>query len=207
MIGIIDYGIGNLSSVYKAIRFLGFDAVISKDVKVLSKCGSLILPGVGAFTHGMNKIKELNLMSFIKDSVSKGKPFLGICLGLQLLFENSEEGPGEGLSIVKGTVKELPPEIKLKIPHMGWNCLICRNGEPIFSGMSKKPYVYFVHSFYVAPEDEEVTIAKANYGIEFTAGIKKDNVYGFQFHPEKSGEEGLKLLGNWLKITNEEMEK
>jgi glutamine amidotransferase len=90
---------------------------------------------------------------------------------------------------------------------MGWNCLICRNGEPIFSGMSKKPYVYFVHSFYVAPEDEEVTIAKANYGIEFTAGIKKDNVYGFQFHPEKSGEEGLKLLGNWLKITNEEMEK
>jgi glutamine amidotransferase len=200
MISIIDYGMGNLRSVQKAFEFLGYDAVITSAAYKIDGSSHLVLPGVGAFGDAMAALEKRNLVSIIKKQVEKGKPFLGICLGMQLLFDKSyEHGQFEGLKIVGGEVKkfELPPQYK--VPHMGWNRLEVSRGE-IFDRENAHQYVYFVHSFYCDPADKTVTAATANYGMDFCAAVARDNVFATQFHPEKSGETGLKMLKKFGEI-------
>jgi imidazole glycerol-phosphate synthase subunit HisH len=198
MITIIDYGMGNLRSVEKAFEFLGYESKISKKAEDIKNASSLILPGVGAFGDAMKHLKERGLIEPIKEEVKKGKPFLGICLGMQLLFEKSlEHGEFKGLGLVKGEI--IPFKLKdLKVPHMGWNNLIAKD-NPLFK-KSNDEYVYFVHSFFASNVDDKDIIATSVYGKEFVAAVKKDNVYGLQFHPEKSGEVGLAMLKEFGKL-------
>ncbi len=198
MIGIIDYGAGNLRSVEKAFDFLGFKAKISSESKELSKADKLVLPGVGAFGVCANSIRESKLDECIYELIDKGKPFLGICLGLQLLFDGSDESPGaEGLSVFAGGNQKIPKTPGLKIPHMGWNSIDYDKNCPIFEGMGDNPYVYFVHSYHIVPKDEDIICARTEYGVEIPVAVSKGNTFATQFHPEKSGDVGLKILKNF----------
>lgn len=198
MINIIDYGAGNLRSVEKALHFLGFDAKISSDPKEILDCDKVILPGVGAFGDCMNSIRGARLDSCIKEVIDKGKPFLGICLGLQLLFEKSEESVGAtGLSIFEGGNVKIPKKDGLKIPHIGWNSIKYNKDCPIFQGIRDNPYVYFVHSYYIQPKDTDIICAQTDYGTDLPIAVWRGNVFATQFHPEKSGDVGMKILKNF----------
>lgn len=204
MIAIIDYDAGNLKSVEKALIRLGEEAVISRDRSVILSADKVILPGVGAFGDAMGKLREYGLDKVIHEVVDKGTPFLGICLGLQLLFERSEESPGvEGLSILKGEILRIPDCEGLKIPHMGWNSLELQNSGRLFRGISGNPYVYFVHSYYLKAEEPEIVKASTWYSTNIHASVEKGNVFACQFHPEKSSDLGLQILKNFAAIERE----
>jgi glutamine amidotransferase len=197
MIAIIDYGMGNLRSVQKAFEYLGFDAVVTADRKIIADASHIVLPGVGAFADAIGCLSRSGLGDTVLTEVRKGKPFLGICLGMQLLFERSyENGEYEGLGLVPGEVAPFKVE-GLKVPHMGWNNLVARE-NPLISGA---PYVYFVHSYHAAGVPEQYVIAEADYGYRFTAAVRKDHIFGLQFHPEKSGDAGLAMLKNFGELS------
>lgn len=199
MIALIDYGAGNLKSVQKAFAHLGEPVTLTADKDVILTADAAILPGVGAFGDAMKSLEERGLPQVIRSFVETGRPFLGICLGLHLLFEESEETPGvQGLGILKGTVRRFPEEIRLKIPHIGFNSVTYRKDSRLFAGLSGEPYYYFVHSYYCFAEDRLVSAAMANYGIDFDAAVEKDNLFAAQFHPEKSGRTGLGTLENFI---------
>lgn len=197
MIAIIDYGVGNLFSLVSSFKAIGADAIITGDESQIRKADKIVLPGVGAFGDAINKLKQTGLDKVIIDEVNNGKELLGICLGMQLLFEKSYEyGEHEGLGLIKGKIKPIADVIpeNLKIPHIGWNSLkFSKSKSKIFEYLSDGDFVYFVHSYYGA-DCEESVIATTNYGADLTAAVGRDNVYGCQFHPEKSGEVGLKIL-------------
>ncbi len=196
MIAIIDYGMGNLRSVQKGFERVGHEAVVTRDAKTILSAAKVVLPGVGAFSDCMRNLEEYGLIDAVKQSVASGKPFLGICLGLQLLFTESEEfGISKGLDIIKGRVVRFRlPDATLKIPHMGWNTITVRRRPPALTDVPEGSHFYFVHSFHVVPEDEGVIATTTGYGIEFVSSIWKDNVFATQFHPEKSQELGLSIL-------------
>lgn len=203
MIGIIDYDAGNIKSVEKALIYLGEEPVVSRDPEILKKADKVILPGVGSFGESMANLHRFGLVSVIQDMIKEGKPFLGICLGLQLLFESSEESPGvDGLGILRGKIKKIPPAQGLKIPHMGWNSLELQNNGRLFRGIPQDAYVYFVHSYYLEAEEPEIVKAVTRYGTCIHASVEKGNVFACQFHPEKSGEVGLKILDNFIHLEN-----
>ncbi len=201
MIAIVDYGMGNIRSVEKGFIKVGADVKITSDPKVIADSKGIVLPGVGAFKDCMKNLDSLQLLDTIVREIRKGKPYLGICLGLQILFTESEEfGICKGLNVFKGRVVRFGLEgsavgaEKLKIPHMGWNTVKIVRRPPIFNLIEDDSYFYFVHSYYVVPEDKEIIAGKTEYGIEFTSMVWKDNVFATQFHPEKSQERGLKIL-------------
>jgi len=201
MIAIIDYDAGNLKSVEKALQYLGEETVVTRDKEVILAADKVILPGVGAFGDAMEKLHNYHLVDVIKEAAASGKPFLGICLGLQLMFESSEEAPGvDGLGILKGKIVLIPDTPGLKIPHMGWNSLDVSNKTRLFNGIEQQSYVYFVHSFYLKAEVEEEVAASTEYGVHIHAAVEKGNIFACQFHPEKSGEVGLKILKNFAGI-------
>ncbi|MBO4981917.1 MAG: imidazole glycerol phosphate synthase subunit HisH [Lachnospiraceae bacterium] len=202
MIAIIDYDAGNIKSVEKAILFLGEEAVLTRDPEVILSADGVILPGVGAFGDAMDKLHAYKLVEVIKEVVAKQIPFLGICLGLQLMFECSEESPGvEGLHILDGKIVRFPAEIGLKIPQIGWNDLRYPHQGTLFEGISEKSFVYFVHSYYLQAADESIVTATTKYGVTVHASVEKGNVFGCQFHPEKSSGTGLKILQNFIAVT------
>ena len=199
MIAIIDYDAGNIMSVKKALEHLGADAVITRDKDVILSADHVILPGVGAFADAMARIREYDLENTIKQVVANKTPFLGICLGLQLIFESSEEGEGvKGLALLPGKIKKFDEGMGLKIPQIGWNSLKFTNDCPLFEGIEEGAYVYFVHSYYLAADEESDVAALANYGIDFHAAVWRDNVFACQFHPEKSSDVGLQILRNFI---------
>ena len=201
MIGIIDYDAGNLKSVEKALHYLGKEVIVTRDPKQLRQVDKVILPGVGAFGDAMAKLKEYHLDTLIHEIADSGKPFLGICLGLQLLFEESEESPGvEGLGILKGKIKRIPDEDGLKVPHIGWNSLHLQNDGRLFRGILEDTYVYFVHSYYLKAADEQIVKATTQYSTCIHASVEQDNVFACQFHPEKSSTWGLKMLENFANL-------
>jgi imidazole glycerol-phosphate synthase subunit HisH len=199
MIAIIDYGMGNLCSVQKALEKLGASVKITSSSKDLAEADKIILPGVGAFGDAMAELEKCGLVESLKKEVRKGKTFLGICLGLQVLFEESEECPGvKGLGILPGKVKRFVTE--LKVPHMGWNQLHFSKKAPILEGIDEGAYVYFVHSYYVAPERDEDISTTTDYALNFTSSVWRGNLFATQFHPEKSQSVGLKILENFIKL-------
>lgn len=201
MIAIIDYDAGNIKSVEKAFQFLGQDTILSRDRDEILSADKVVLPGVGSFGDAMKKIKEYNLVNTIYDVVDKKIPFLGICLGLQLLFESSEETPGvAGLGILPGEIVKFPETPGFKIPHIGWNSLELTNNGRLFKDIDQQAYVYFVHSYYLKAREEKIVKAKTNYITDFHSSVEKDNVFACQFHPEKSGDVGLKILDNFANI-------
>ncbi len=201
MIAILDYDAGNLKSVENAFASFGVETVITRDKKEILKADKVILPGVGAFGTAMEQIKKYDLVGPINEVVESGRPFLGICLGLQLLFEGSEESEGvEGLSILKGSIKKIPDKEGLKIPNIGWNSLDLHGDGKLFKNLPKNPFVYFVHSYYLHAEDESIVTATIDYSTTIHASVEKDNVFACQFHPEKSGETGLTMLKNFAAI-------
>lgn len=205
MITIIDYGMGNLRSVQKAIEFLGKQSTISSSPEDLEKADKLILPGVGAFTQAMNNLKKLNLIDSLKKSVKNAKPFLGICLGMQLLLETSEEhGISPGLGLVNGSVcffrNNKNFDQKLAVPHMGWNYIKQNKKNKLLAKLPEKFQTYFVHSYYVQPADPTTVIGSTNYSIDFCSVLQQKNIFGVQFHPEKSGENGLQIIKNFLEL-------
>ena len=201
MIAIIDYDAGNIKSVEKALQKLGAEVVITKDPQVILNADKVILPGVGAFGDAMANLKKYKLDEVIRQVVEKGTPFLGICLGLQLLFERSDETPGvDGLGILKGEILRIPEKDELKIPHMGWNSLHLQNEGRLFKGLKEQSYVYFVHSYYLKAEEEEIVKATTDYSVNIHASVEKDNVFACQFHPEKSSEVGLEILKNFVEL-------
>lgn len=199
MIAIVDYGMGNLRSAQKGLEKAGSDAIITDDAAVIDRADSVVLPGVGAFKDCYDGLKQRGLVKPVIEAARSGKPFLGICVGLQLLFESSEEGEGsEGLGIFRGRVIRFDEASKtgLKVPHMGWNELKPVPGRPcaLLDGLRKNPYTYFVHSYYAAPEDQGVVLATCDYGVTFPAMVGRDNVFAVQFHPEKSQSDGIEIL-------------
>ena len=201
MIAIIDYDAGNLKSVEKALIKVGAEPVVTRDPAVIAQADKVILPGVGAFGEAMEKLASFDLIDPIKKVIASGKPFLGICLGLQLLFEYSEEKEGcAGLCVLKGGIKRIPDAPGLKVPHMGWNSLQVKEGAKLFQNLPEEPYVYFVHSYYLQAEDPEIVAATTEYGVTVHASVEKDNVFACQFHPEKSGETGLAILKNFVEL-------
>lgn len=201
MIAIIDYDAGNIRSVEKAMAKLGQEVWITRDRERIMNADKVILPGVGSFGDAMAHLREYNLVEVIKDVVAEKKPFLGICLGLQLLYESSEETPGvEGLGILKGKILKIPEQKDLKIPHMGWNSLHLQNDGRLFRGIEQNPYVYFVHSYYLKAEEEETVKATTEYSVRIHASVEKDNVFACQFHPEKSSATGLRILRNFAEL-------
>ncbi len=201
MIAIIDYDAGNLKSVQKAVNFLGEEAVISRDYHEILSADKVILPGVGSFGDAMDKLKKYDLIPMIHEVVEKNIPFLGICLGLQLLFEKSEESEGvPGLGILEGEILRIPDEPGLKIPHIGWNSLNLTNAGRLFKNIDDNEYVYFVHSYYLKAKDTSIVKATTEYSTTIHASVEKDNVFACQFHPEKSGDIGLKILKNFITI-------
>lgn len=199
MIVVIDYGMGNLGSVAKALRYLGHDAVISDDPRQAAEADRLILPGVGAIHYAMNQLRQRGLDEAIRRFIQHERPFLGICLGMQLMFETSEEGEAEGLAILPGSVRRFPMLPGLKIPHMGWNQLL-DSRSPLLSVLTD---YYFVHSYYVEPADMRMTAAQARHGISFTAAVQTGSILLTQFHPEKSGRAGLDLLDRWVRSSGQ----
>ena len=205
MIGIIDYDAGNIRSVEKALSYLGEKTVVSRDPDILKSVDKVILPGVGSFGQAMENLHRYELVPVIRDMIEDGKPFLGICLGLQLLFESSEESPGAGgLGILKGKILKIPSSPGLKIPHMGWNSLQLQNNGRLFRNIPQDTYVYFVHSYYLQAQEPEIVKAVTGYGTEIHASVEKDNVFACQFHPEKSGKYGLEILKNFAELGREE---
>ena len=201
MVAIIDYDAGNIRSVEKAVVALGGEVRITRREDEILSADHIILPGVGSFGGAMEKLHEYGLVDVIKEAVQKEIPFLGICLGLQLLFESSEESEGvKGLGILPGRIVRLPEEAGLKIPHVGWNSLQFPNPGRLFAGISEEAYVYFVHSFYLQAEDPGIVTAVTEYGTRIHASVEKGNVFACQFHPEKSSEVGLHILRNFLRI-------
>ena len=201
MIAIIDYDAGNIRSVEKALKFLGQDVKITRDPEEILSAEKVILPGVGAFGDAMRKLKEYGLDQVIRKTAGKGTPFLGICLGLQLLFERSDEAPGvEGLGILKGEILRLPEKEGHKIPHMGWNSLELIHNGRLFQDLPEDPYVYFVHSYYLKAADETIVKARTEYTTVIDASVEQGNVFACQFHPEKSSETGLKILKNFVEL-------
>lgn len=202
MIAIIDYDAGNIRSVEKAMAKLGQEVWITRDRERIMNADKVILPGVGSFGDAMAHLREYNLVEVIKDVVAEKKPFLGICLGLQLLYESSEETPGvEGLGILKGKILRIPEQKDLKIPHMGWNSLHLQNDGRMFRGIEQNSYVYFVHSYYLKAGEEETVKATTEYSVNIHASVEKDNVFACQFHPEKSGDLGLQILKNFAELS------
>lgn len=214
MISVIDYGVGNLRSVEKALQFIGCNAVTTSVPEEVLKSDGIVLPGVGAFRDAMENLCGTGMADAVKEALKKGKPFLGICLGMQLLFEFSEEGSceqetavrncsserlrlAEGLKIFMGSVRRFPKLEGIKIPHMGWSSIEVKKGSVLFAGLGEKPCVYFVHSYYVSAADRNIPSAGCNYGIDFDAAVEEENISAVQFHPEKSGSTGLKILRNW----------
>ncbi len=202
MIAIIDYGMGNLRSVEKGFLKVGVDVEVTNRPEDVEKADGVVLPGVGAFKDCMRELTNLELIDAVVDTIKKGKPYLGICLGLQVLFSESEEfGRCRGLDIFRGEVVRFEfDNPDLKIPQMGWNQLNIKNHNPLFNDIPDRSYFYFVHSYYVAPQNEDLIAATTDYGVEFTSAIRKGNVYAVQFHPEKSQTLGLRLLRNFGKI-------
>lgn len=201
MIAILDYDAGNIKSVEKAVNFLGEKAVITRDRDVILASDKVILPGVGSFGDAMNKIREYKLDQVIYDVVDKKTPFLGICLGLQLLYKTSEESPGAtGLGILDGEILRIPDAPDMKVPQIGWNSLDITPGAKLFVGIEGNPYVYFVHSYYLKSKDEADVAAKTNYVVDIHASVERGNVFACQFHPEKSSTVGLKILDNFIHL-------
>lgn len=201
MVGIIDYDAGNLKSVEKAFVALGQQPVITRDKGQILAADRVVLPGVGSFGDAMKRLHQYGLTEVIRQVVEKGTPFLGICLGLQLLFERSAESEGvEGLGILKGEILRIPGNGGLKIPHMGWNSLEVRPGGRLFDGIGNGAYVYFVHSYYLKAEEEAIVTATAEYGELVHASVEKDNIFACQFHPEKSSGVGVTILKNFINI-------
>lgn len=210
MIAIVDYGMGNLRSVEKGFLKVGADVRVTSDPKIISNSKGVVLPGVGAFRDCMASLERLDLLKLIKAEITKGKPYLGICLGLQILFSESEEfGFCKGMGVFRGKVQRFSFDNSarspnagsmLKIPHMGWNTVRIINDSPIFAEIPDNSYFYFVHSFYVSPEDKDIIAAKTHYGIDFTSMIRKDNIFATQFHPEKSQQLGIKVLYGFRKF-------
>ena len=201
MIAIIDYDAGNIKSVEKALHYLGEETTVTRDPQTLLNANKVILPGVGSFGRAMENLHTYGLVPVIHEIVEKKTPFLGICLGLQLLFESSEETPGvEGLGILKGKIVKIPPAPGLKIPHMGWNSLHFQNNGRLFQGIPEQTYVYFVHSYYLQAEEPEIVKATTEYSTCIHASVEKDNVFACQFHPEKSSKWGLKILENFAAV-------
>ena len=202
MIAIIDYDAGNIKSVEKALQYLGEEVIITREAEVILNADGVILPGVGAFGDAMDKLNRYGLTEVIHQYVETGKPFLGICLGLQLLFEESEESPGvRGLHLLDGKIVRIPAENGLKVPHIGWNDLSFPREGKLFRGLKEHSYVYFVHSFYLQAEEEQVVTATAEYGVNIHASVEKGNVFACQFHPEKSSEVGMQFLRNFIELT------
>lgn len=190
MIAIADYGMGNLRSVSKALLYIGAEVSVTDSADEILKADALVVPGVGAFGGCIKNLKKLGLIDIIKKFIGSGRPYLGLCLGMQILFETSEEAKGvPGLSIFSGTVNKFPASLGLKIPHMGWNTVTPSND-----------YMYFVHSYYVAPKDKSIIAGETEYGIKFCSIIKKDNIWATQFHPEKSQKKGLEFLNNFIEL-------
>ena len=201
MIAIIDYDTGNIKSVEKALRRLGQDVKVTRDREEILHADKVILPGVGSFGDAMEKLVNYGLKDVIYEVVDKNIPFLGICLGMQLLFERSDETPGvEGLGILKGEILRIPETFGLKIPHMGWNSLNFHGNGKLFKGLPSEPYVYFVHSYYLKAEEEEIVTATAEYGTCIHASVEKGQVFGCQFHPEKSSDIGIQILQNFVEL-------
>lgn len=201
MIAIIDYDAGNLKSVEKALKYLGQDVIVSRDSSEILQADKVILPGVGSFGDAMDNLDHFNLVDTIKKVAEKDTPFLGICLGLQLLFEKSDETPGaEGLGILKGEILRIPPKEGLKIPHMGWNSLNIKPQARLFDGIANNSYVYFVHSYYLKAEDENIVAASTEYSTHIHASVESGNIFACQFHPEKSSDVGLRILKNFASL-------
>jgi len=199
LIAIIDYDAGNIKSVEKALLSMGETPVLTRDPEVILQADHIILPGVGSFGDAMENLNKFGLIDVIHEAINRKIPFLGICLGLQLLFESSEETPGvAGLGILKGKIVRIPEGPGLKIPHMGWNSLNVREGASLFKGLEKEPYVYFVHSYYLQAKDPKIVAATTEYGVTIHASVEKENVFACQFHPEKSSKTGLAILKNFL---------
>ena len=208
MIAIIDYNAGNLKSVEKALHFLGEDCVITRNFHEIKTADKVILPGVGAFGDAMEQLKKYELDKVIHQVTAENKPFLGICLGLQLLFEGSDESQGvEGLHVLDGQILRIPDQSGLKIPHIGWNSLHLQNDGRLFAGLEENPYVYFVHSYYLEAADPSIVTATTEYGTLIHASVEKGNIFACQFHPEKSSRVGMKILQNFIEITQEFREK
>ncbi len=205
MVAVIDYDAGNIKSVEKAIQFLGGEVIVTRDPEEILKASHVILPGVGSFGDAIQKLEEYNLIPVIHEVAARKIPFLGICLGLQLLFERSEESPGiKGLGLLKGKIKRIPEENQLKIPHIGWNALSYPKSGRLYQGIKEHSYVYFVHSYYLEAEEDIVTAA-TEYGTYIHASVEKENIFACQFHPEKSSDVGLKILKNFLEVKKEEL--
>lgn len=198
MIAIIDYGMGNLRSVQKAFEYLGFDAKITDNCEQVLSADKVVLPGVGAFSDAINRLQCAGLDKVIFEVIKREKPFLGICLGMQLLFEKSSEGGSivQGLNVLKGEIVKIPNFSGLKVPHIGWNSIGIK-ADPIFNGLKNEANVYFVHSYYLNETGRDYAIANTHYGCEMFVGVKKGKTYGLQFHPEKSGKIGLSILENF----------
>lgn len=201
MVAIIDYDAGNIRSVEKAVALLGYEAVVTREREIILSADHVILPGVGAFGDAMGKLNQYGLVSVIREAVERQTPFLGICLGLQLLFESSEEAPGvEGLGLLPGRILRLPEKKDLKIPHIGWNSLRFPYQGRLFQGIAEGAYVYFVHSYYLQAKEPQIVKAETEYGTLIHASVERDNLFACQFHPEKSSEVGLRILQNFLEI-------
>lgn len=200
MIAIVDYDVGNLKNVQTALHDVELDSTITRDPKILNDARAIILPGVGAFSDAMSKLNEFNLIESLNKNVKAGKVLLGICLGMQLLFDKStEDGTYQGLSYIPGEIIRLP-STALKVPHMGWNNLLINKPSPLLKNINREDYVYFVHSYYALPTDFNDVLAYAEYGVKIPGIVQKDNVIGMQFHPEKSANVGRQLLNNFKEI-------
>ena len=198
MIAIIDYDAGNIKSVEKAFQRLGQEVCVTRDAKMLLAADKVVLPGVGAFGDAMEHLQKYGLVELIYQIIEKKTPFLGICMGLQLLFERSDEAPGvKGLGILEGEILRIPDKEGLRIPHMGWNALTLSGDGKLFQGLDKEPYVYFVHSYYLKAKDASIVKATTEYGVKIHAAVEKDNLFACQFHPEKSSDTGLWMLKNF----------
>ena len=205
MIAIIDYDAGNIKSVEKAFISLGQDVVVTREHQTILEAEGVVLPGVGAFGDAMRKLRDYGLVEIIKKVVDKQTPFLGICLGLQLMFESSEETPGvEGLGLLEGKIVRIPEGEGVKIPHIGWNSLEYPNRGRLYKDIPENSYVYFVHSFYLQAKEPEIITATTEYGVNIHASVEKGNVFACQFHPEKSSAVGMKILENFVKVVKGE---
>lgn len=205
MIAIIDYDAGNIKSVEKALAALSAETMVTRDTEIILRADKVILPGVGSFGDAMEKLHRYGLVSVIRQVIDRGTPFLGICLGLQLLFESSEESPGvAGLGILEGRILRIPEQDDLKVPHIGWNSLRFPNKGRLFSGIPEEPYVYFVHSYYLEAKDAGIVTAVSEYGVQIHASVECGNVFACQFHPEKSSDTGLSILRNFVNLEREE---
>lgn len=199
MIALIDYGMGNIRSVFKALETVGAQVLITQNAEDIQKAKAIVLPGVGAFKDCMTNLSQLELLSVIKDEIVKGKPYFGICLGMQILFTESEEfGICKGMDLLKGRVVRFNLPKEYKIPHMGWNMVRIKKKNKILDPFLDNSYFYFVHSYYVIPDEPKVIAGVTDYGIEFTSIIQYENIFATQFHPEKSQKMGLKLLSNFV---------